>query len=296
MGRTKGKRFAEKPSQIRKREKQLAKKQAIDQKMQEKRAKQFENFQKPKKKNKLIYNVIIFICLVTIAFSSYKIINWAIENKKNGSIKTELISSAHVTQQEVIVNDIPLQKASYDFTDLLKRNPQTVGWIYVPNSNIDYPVVQTTDNDFYLNHSFDKSVNSAGWVFAEHSCNPQDSQNVIIYAHNRKDRSMFGSLKNVFEDDWNANLDNHYITFADLNETGIYQIFSAFVCNDSDVNSYLSTDFSTNDNFRAYLEKIKKSSLQNYNVDLSNTEKIITLYTCYGMNNQRLLVFAAKVY
>ncbi|MBR2704920.1 MAG: class B sortase [Clostridia bacterium] len=250
---------------------------------------------KTKKKCKAIYNVIILICLAVIIYSLYNIIVWAIENKKNNDLLADMQNIAGITHEEVVVDDLSLVKTNYDFAELLKRNPDTVGWVYVPNSKIDYPVVQSSDNDFYLNHSFDKSTNSAGWVFADSSCNARTSKNVIIYGHNRKDRSMFGSLKIVQDDEWLSNPQNHYITFANLDESGIYKIFSVFVVNDEHVNSYLETDFSSDEAFKAYLKKIKNSSYQQFDTDIENTESIITLYTCYGANNQRLLVFAAKV-
>lgn len=298
MKRAKGKRFVEKPSQIKKRkmEEKHIKLQATGEKTMQEQDKKINKYQSSKKNSKVIYNIIIAVCLIVIAFSLYKIINWVIENNKNKSILEDIQAVAQITHEDVVINNRHIEKASYSFTELLQKNPQTIGWVHVPNSNIDYPVVQTTDNDFYLNHSFDKSANSAGWVFADYSCKIPDSQNTIIYGHNRKDRSMFGSLKNVLEDDWKNNPNNQYITFADLNETGIYQIFSVFVCNDEDVNSYLSTDFNSNEEFKVYLNKLKNNSTQSYDTDIENAEKMITLYTCYGMNNQRLLVFAVKVH
>lgn len=248
-----------------------------------------------KNKSKTIYNIIIIACIGVIAYSLYNIAVWAIENKKNNDILTDMQSIASITHEEVIIDEKPFVKTNYDFTELLKKNPKTVGWVYVPNSKIDYPVVQSSDNDFYLTHSFDNSDNSAGWVFADSSCNTLKSQNVIIYGHNRKDLSMFGSLKKVFEDEWISNEENNYVTFANLEGTGIYKIFSAFVVNDEHVSSYLETDFSSEESFKSYLKKIKNSSNQKFDTDIENTEKIITLYTCYGMNNQRLLVFATKV-
>lgn len=299
MKRAKGKRFVEKPSQIKKRrkmEEKHIKLQANGEKTMQEQDKKSNKYQSSKKNSRVIYNIIIAICLIVIAFSLYKIINWVIENNKNKSILEDIQAVAQITHEDVIINNRHIEKASYSFTELLQKNPQTIGWVHVPNSNIDYPVVQTTDNDFYLTHSFDKSTNSAGWVFADYSCKIPSSQNIVIYGHNRRDRSMFGSLKNVLEDDWKNNPDNQYITFADLNETGIYKIFSVFVCNDEDVNSYLSTDFNSNEEFKVYLNKLKNNSTQSYDTDIENAEKMITLYTCYGMNNQRLLVFAVKVH
>lgn len=255
-----------------------------------------EKTSKPKKNNKIVYNFIIFICLIVMGFSLYKIINWAIENNKNKSMLDELQSSITITHEEIVVDDHPIVKTNYDFTNLLQKNPRTVGWIYVPNTNIDYPIVQADNNEYYLDHSFDNSPNSAGWVFADYEYKPNVSKNAIIYGHNRKDWSMFGSLKSVFEDDWRNNIDNNYITFATLDGTNIYKIFSAFVVNDENANSYLQSDFSSDEQFKAYLNKLKKTSTYEFDTDIENAEEMVTLYTCYGMNNQRLLVFAAKVY
>lgn len=248
-----------------------------------------------KKKNKKLYNIIIFICLLVIVYSLYNIIVWAIENKKNNELLTDVQSIANIRHEEIVINDQPVATAHYDFTELLQRNSDTVGWIYVPNSKIDYPVVQTTDNSYYLTHSFNGTENSAGWIFADFSCDVKTSKNIVIYGHNRKDTSMFGSLKNVLENNWISNPENNYITFSNLDESGVYKIFSVFVVNDESVNSYLNTNFSSDEEFKLYLRKIKNTSCQKFDTDIENTEEIITLYTCYGMNNQRLLVFAAKV-
>ena len=286
MSRTKGKRFADKKSK-----------------------KSVENIEKKenhssgkikqtnlKKKNRKLYNIIIFICICVIVYSLFNIVKWAIENKKNNELLSEVQNITHVTHEEVIINEQPVVKSNYDLTELLNRNPNTVGWVYVPNTKIDYPVVQADDNNYYLTHSFNNTENSAGWIFADSSCDVKKSQNVVIYGHNRKDRSMFGSLRNVQDDEWLSNPSNHYITFANLDDTGIYKIFSVFVVNDEHVNSYLETNFTSDEAFKTYLRKIKNTSYQQFDTDIENTEKIITLYTCYGANNQRLLVYAAKVF
>ncbi len=223
MSRTKGKRFASK--------KELEFSGNTSETKKEKKEKKIK-----KRKGNPIYNVIILICLAVIIYSVYNIIVWAIENKKNNDLLDDVKDIAGITHEEVVVDDLSIVKANYDFTELLKRNPDTVGWVYVPNTKIDYPVVQANDNNYYLTHSFDKSENSAGWIFADSSCNPKSSQNVVIYGHNRKDASMFGSLKSVQDDEWLSNIQNHYITFANLDGTGIYKIFSVFVANDEHVN------------------------------------------------------------
>ena len=82
---------------------------------------------------------------------------------------------------------------------------------------------------FYLKHSFDKSNNSAGWIFADYR-NKFDGtdKNIIIYGHNMKDNSMFGRLKSVISEDWYNNEDNKYITLITENEIQIYEVFSVY--------------------------------------------------------------------
>ena len=166
----------------------------------------------------------------------------------------------------------------------------------VKNTNINYPVVKYTDNDYYLNHSFDNTENSAGWVFADYQnqCDGSD-YNTVIYGHNRKDKSMFGSLKNVLKSDWYSNEDNLFINFSTLNESHVYKIFSTIICNEKDVGAYTKTQFTDDTDFSNYIQMLNNSSNHNFKTDISETSHIITLYTCHGLNNQRLLVYATLV-
>ena len=75
------------------------------------------------------------------------------------------------------------------------------------SSNINYPVVQTNNNDFYLNHSYNKSYNEAGWVFMDYRNNNIMNKNTIIYAHSRVDGSMFHTLRNTLDEKWFNNRD-----------------------------------------------------------------------------------------
>lgn len=246
--------------------------------------------------NNTFLNFFIIICIIVIIFSSYNIIAWFIENNKGTKTLANIKNETTITYENISINNEVIQKPSYDFTNLLTKNDNTIGWIHVNNTNIDYPVVQYTDNDYYLNHSFDKSENSAGWIFADYQnkCNNSD-YNTVIYGHNRKDKSMFGSLKNVLKYDWYSNENNLYISFSTLNESHIYKIFSTIICNESNVGEYTRIEFSDNSDFLNYINDLKKSSSYNFNTNLEDSTNIITLYTCYGLNNQRLLVYAVLV-
>ncbi len=102
-----------------------------------------------------------------------------------------------------------------DFNELLKKNPDTVGWIKVEGTKVNYPVVQSTDNDYYLSHAFNKTANQGGWIFADYRNKFDDTdKNIIIYGHNRMDSSMFATLKNTQKQDWLNNPNDHYLTFS----------------------------------------------------------------------------------
>ena len=114
---------------------------------------------------------------------------------------------------------IGMNLINVDFNELKNINENVVGWIQVNGTNINYPFVHTSNNDFYLTHSFDDSYNSAGWVFAD-SSNKLDGtdRNIVIYGHNRRDGGMFGTLKNILTDEWQSNSENLIIPFITENE------------------------------------------------------------------------------
>lgn len=142
--------------------------------------------------------IVCAICICLIIISSYKIIMWSKDNNHNKKIMHNIYERAIVIEKN--------NKRHVDMQELRKINRDTVGWIKLENTNIEYPIVQTSDNRFYLDHSFDKSYNKAGWIFADCSNKLDGSdKNIVIYGHNRRDGSMFDSLNNILEDDWNSN-------------------------------------------------------------------------------------------
>ena len=196
-----------------------------------------ENNSKDKKIGYKIILIIRIILILVIICCSIYIFMWYMENRKNANMLSKLTESSVI---ETISIDVPIyddngvqQKTveipayELNFDKLFSVNDSTVGWISVPNTSIDYPVSQAKDNSFYLNHSFDKSKNTAGWIFADYR-NKFDGndKNIIIYGHNRMDASMFATLKNTQKSDWYNNENNKYITFTTLDGTHVYEVFS----------------------------------------------------------------------
>ena len=210
---------------------------------------------KSKKYMKAILNLVIYIMLLSILlYSGIKIYKWYKDNTNNNEI-TEKI------KETVKIEDKDENKKEYtiDFSKLKEQNSDTVAWIKVNNTNIEYPVVKAQNNDFYLKHSFDKSNNSAGWIFADYR-NKFDGtdKNIIIYGHNMKDNSMFGSLKSVISEDWYNNEDNKYITLITENEIQIYEVFSVYQIEKEDY--YIKKSFNSETNFNTFAQTIKKEA------------------------------------
>ena len=102
-----------------------------------------------------------------------------------------------------------------DINKLKTFNLDTIGFIKVMGTNINYPFVQSTDNDYYLNRSYDKTYNNAGWIFLDYRNNEFNDKNTIIYGHGRINGTMFGSLKDTLKSSWQNNKDNYIIKISD---------------------------------------------------------------------------------
>ena len=173
-----------------------------------------------------------------------------------------------------------------DFTKLKEQNSDTVGWIQVSGTNINYPFVQTDNNSYYLNHNIFFKDDKNGWVFMDyHSDVVNLSDNLVVYAHNRYYNGiMFGNIQNMMRYNWYSNPDNHIITFKTLYETLEYEIFSLYKIETT--TDYLQVIFPDNQTKMKMFDLIKSRSIYNFNVDLNENDKIITLSTCADENNK----------
>lgn len=240
-----------------------------------------------KKKSKILITLIQIVLIAVIIFSGIKIIEWIKSNKKNKDIMSE------IKENVVINNEMDSNNEEYkiDFAKLKQKNSDAIAWIKVNGTDIDFPVVKGTDNSYYLTHNFDKEKNKAGWIFADYR-NKFDGtdKNIIIYGHNMKDGSMFASLKDVIKEEWYNNENNKYIALITENENCKYQVFSVYQIETEEY--YLQTNIS---NFKEFVEKIKGRSKKDFNVDIKETDSILTLSTCADNTKYRVVLHAVKV-
>ncbi len=180
-----------------------------------------------------------------------------------------------------------------NFFELREENSDVVSWLTVDNTNINYPIVKTDNNDYYLNHNIKKSSDSNGWTFMDYRNNPNMSDdNTIFYGHNLFNKTSFGSISNLFTDKW-FKKSNHSIIVTTDSGRYVYQIFSVYYS--EPVVDYLQTNFLSKEHYLEFLNNLKSKSKFNFNVDLNEDDKIITLSTCTDDNTGRKVVHAKLV-
>ena len=247
---------------------------------------------KNKKYKKTILNLILYIILLSILiYSGIKIFKWYKDKTNNNKIVEQIKNTVIVEENNEDGNE---KEYTVDFNKLKEQNNETIAWLKINNTNVEYPVVKGTNNSFYLNHSFDKSKNSAGWIFADYK-NKFDNtdKNIVIYGHNMRDGSMFGSMKNILNTDWYENEENANITLFTENEKCIYKVFSVYKIESEDY--YIKTEFSNENEFEKFIQTLKKRSIKNFNINISKEDNILTLSTCANNNKYRVVLHAKKI-
>lgn len=180
------------------------------------------------------------------------------------------------------------------FDTLLNINGDTKGWITVNNTRIDYPVVQASDNEYYLNRDYNQHKNSMGWIFMDYRNNIEVlNQNTIIYGHNITAGIMFGTLRYTVNNSWYSKTDNQVLTFNTLNSSMKWQIISIYkIPNTID---YLTTTFYTTKEYQKFLNLIVGRSIHNFNQEVTTNDKILTLSTCQNRGEDRLVMHAKLI-
>jgi len=179
-----------------------------------------------------------------------------------------------------------------ELESLKQINEDTVGWLKVNNTNVDYPVVQHTDNDYYLKKNFKKQNDNSGWIFMDYRADSMNlSNNTIIFGHNMYYSGvMFGTLYKTKHSNWYTNPENQIIEFNTLYDNMKWQIFSIYTI--SVTNDYLIANFSTEEKFQNFINMITERSIYAFNTPVASTDKILTLSTCSNNGTKRLVIHA----
>ncbi len=214
------------------------------------------------------------------------------ENKVVDTGEQEVVETEEDIENNNTQTSEPLVQ---DFSKLTEINPDTVGWLTVNNTKVDYPIVKSVNNDYYLNKNFYKRTTAAGWLFMDYRNNIDTlSKNTIIYGHSAvKNSLMFTTLKTAIEESWYTKPENQIITFNTLNANMKWQIFSIYATEPSF--NYIDTNFLNDRSFNDFIAKIKGRSVHNFGVNVDASDNILTLTTCYENGNKRLVIHAKLI-
>ena len=170
-----------------------------------------------------------------------------------------------------------------DLDALREINPDVIGWILIPDTKINYPLLRGEDNDYYLNHTWKGQKNSVGSIFLEcrNSADLMDD-NTIIYGHNMRDGSMFADLRNYsVEDYWKHNPFIYIITDAGVYRYDVIGAYSA------DLEGLtFGLEFNGEDSMHNFFRYIRKMSKFDTGIQPEAHDRILTLATCYGNTNE----------
>lgn len=269
-----------------------------------------KNKQSLKWKN-IVILLLMLISLTLFIISIIKVIKWKIDSNKidkqistiENLIEIEDIKDTDnteiINQEEEIPKSNPywdyisMNLINVDFRELKNINSHTKGWIQVNGTNINYPFVQANNNKYYLNHSFDKSYNGAGWVFLDYRNNINTlSKNTIIYAHGRIDTIMFGSLKNILKNGWLNDSDNYIVKISTETENTLWQVFSVYHIKTT--SDYIQVNFDSDDEFERWTNMLLDRSAYNFNATVNKKDNVLTLSTCYN-ENERVVLHAKLI-
>lgn len=271
-----------------------------------------------KKKSGDIYKIICIILLIIligiVAVWGYRIIVENRANSKYEEIQNTVNSAAKQADTEAVIieteteeeteteteevqNAFDIPEKNLDWASLYAENKDIYAWIYIPGTQVDYPVLQSASDDtYYLNHNIDGSYGKPGCIYTE-KINSKDftNYNTVLYGHNMKNGEMFGCLHD-YEDKTFFD-ENPYVYVYTEEKTYVYEIFAAYTATNAHILN--TNDFSTQEGFADYLDNVvyNKALTGNFRNDtrVTSDNRIITLSTCTSNSSKRWLVQAVLV-
>jgi len=250
---------------------------------------------KEKKSGGILWWLIFLIAVGVFAFSAYQLFTIWMEYKTGVDEYNDLRQYANVDptgDQDAISGEDP--GPDIDFDALKAINKDIIGWLYVEAiEDINYPIVQGKDNDYYLHRTFEDTYNFAGSIFLDHENKSDFSDcNSIVYGHNMKNGSMFGKLKRFRQEETYGKSMFFWICTPQRNYK--YEIISAHeVGNGGEAYTLFNQ---ADQDFISYMEKMKsQSEIPIPDMTFTKEDKIVTLSTCTGNESTRFILQGRRI-
>ena len=250
------------------------------------------------KKNKkvIIYIILIFVFISSLSYFGYQKYNDYKDKSVNNFNKEEF-----KTDKNNSANGEDIKSNRQMLEELRKENEDIIGWLEIKDTNINYPVLQASDNDYYLNHNYKKEKSISGSLFLDASFDVENGgTNYLIYGHRTQNGLMFEDLLKYSKKDFYES--HKTFNFTTLKEDATYEIISVFYSrvyytNEKDVfRYYYFVNAKNEDEFNDFIFNAKKVSIYDTGVSANYKDQLITLSTCeYSKENGRFVVVAKKI-
>lgn len=254
----------------------------------------------------VVRKVILLLAVCTFVVSSYMLIDVlivepAISDNTNQGIRDMVVSTDENSGSGSTKKPTDGSEGELaDFKQLLEVNPDTIGWIKIPNTVIDYVVVKPSekkDHEYYLYRDFYGNDSKYGTIFMDYR-STLDSKNLIIHGHHMQDGRMFANLKHFADLDFYKKTPT--FTFNTIYEKSKWKIISVFKTNtlesQGEFFNYLRGDFKNDYDFLNFIYNVRERSIIDCPVDVNENDTLVTLSTCaYDFDEFRLVVVARKV-
>ena len=249
----------------------------------------------------VILSILATACMVYVGIYYYQFEKNRVDYNKLAALKEE--DSVLETEKGYTIvveeqKDMPPILAKYE--TLYKKNKKLIGWLKIDDTNIDYPVMQTVNNEYYLDHNFNQEYDKNGSLFLDKDCNAAfPNTNMIIYGHHMKSGKMFGNLNYYSKESYYK--EHPQIHFDTIYEEGVYDIMYVFrsrIYNEDEVvfKYYQFFDVNSADEFYSAMDEMARMSLYDTGVTADYGDKLITLSTCDSSEEDgRFVVVAKKV-
>lgn len=257
---------------------------------------------KEMKRSRIRHNLILAVLVLCILGSiGYLIFYYTLYEKNDIEyeelaeiVKEDTGGTVEINYDEA--KDKPPVLKKYE--ELYKKNRKLIGWLKIENCGIDYPVMQTSNNEYYLDHNYNQDYDKNGSLFMDKDCTPAfPNDNMIIYGHHMKSGKMFGNLNYYAKESFFEK--NKEFTFDTIYETGRYEVMYVFrskIYSEEEIvfKYYQFIDVSSKDEFESNMEEMEKLSLYDTGVRATYGDKLITLSTCDSSETDGRFVVVAR--
>ena len=253
---------------------------------------------KVKNKRKIIIRISIVMLFIIFLLGIIYIAYYVARSIKDKKDNENILSNVVVEEEQI--TETKTEKM-LELEELKKENEEIIGWLEIEDTKINYPVVQTTDNDFYLTHNYKKEKSSAGSLFLDKDFDLENgSSNYLIYGHRSTRGLMFEDLMKYAKKDFYK--EHTKIKFTTEKEDAIYEILAVFYSrvyykNEKNVfRYYFFVNAETEKEFNDYVTNAKKASIYDTGVTAEYGDQLLTLSTCeYSQEDGRFAIVAKKI-